>query len=129
MNFHMNQTIDRLLKRIEFFLIYLYPLVLLTVVFTAWFATIYHWGHRPLPTVNDPYFFGGPLTLALHWPAHTHVIPLVSYFLPVAVFFTARKSIRLINHEKERELIFLAILWISTFILLIVHPAYAWLVD
>lgn len=121
--------LENFLKRIEFFLIYIYPIVLVTVVYTAWFATISYWGYRPRPTINDPYYFGGPLTLALHWPGHTHVIPLVSYILPVAAFFSARKSIALIKQDREKELIFPLILWLSALVTLMVHPAYAWLLD
>lgn len=129
MNKPENPFLETLFKRIEFFLIYLYPFVLLAVVYTAWFATIYYWGYRPLPTVNDPYFFGGPLTLALHWPAHTHVIPLVSYLFPIAAFFTARKSVKMISERREKEFLFPWVIWILTFIILMVHPAYSWLLD
>lgn len=121
--------LQRFFKGIEIFLIYIYPLVLITVVFTAWFAAIANLGFRPLPTINDPYLFGGPIAYWLHWPGHFAPLPLVSYPLPFAAFAVTTRSIQLINNDREHEFKWVWLIWGSMLLIVTLHPAYAWLLD
>lgn len=119
-----NSYLINLLKGLEFFLIKIYPFILITLVYTAWFLAIDAINFKPMATVNDPRYFGGPVVYQLHTTYF-----FIVHLLPVAAFVTARKSIKLINSNKGQEFIWPWILWGAMIITFCIHPAYSWFID
>lgn len=101
---------------------YFYPILLLAILYTAYFFASEHLGHPPRVTIDDPKNIGHPTVAWLHVRGVPLLLPL-----PIVTLFAFIHYLRLSGTGKMRQANLHAALWIIFFYLFLIPVS--WFID